>query len=233
MEKHCKSKSPRCNHCSGDHHFDACTKSDKPVCMYCKGNHTSSDKSCKEYIRQTKIKNIMSNESISFIDAAKKIQNSYVEVSNRFVSLSTESEFPQLPMNRSNPQVRPTRTYKRPLLTLQPQPHISSRSSHTKPHPSINSQNQYYNHLSSQPLTPITSNPHTNFRSPHISPDTDNIVDNINDIFLSIINLIPQSQLTSSLTESCSALKEKLLHTLQDKDNGFKNPPVERTFSRE
>lgn len=65
----CRAK-PRCYRCAGDHTGASCERT--PTCLYCSGNHQATDKSCPEYKRQQAIKLVMSQESISYTDAAAR-----------------------------------------------------------------------------------------------------------------------------------------------------------------
>lgn len=67
VKDQCRAK-PRCYRCSGDHSGASCER--PPTCLYCTGNHQANDKSCPEYKRQQAIKLVMSQENISYQDAA-------------------------------------------------------------------------------------------------------------------------------------------------------------------
>lgn len=66
--KICKSKA-RCSNCGELHKFEECENSTK--CIFCHENHKAFDKSCKEYDRQYKLRELMTFHELSYYEAAK------------------------------------------------------------------------------------------------------------------------------------------------------------------
>lgn len=66
----CRS-APRCFICSQPHEGITCSKS-SPLCLFCSGPHSATDTSCPEHSRQKSIKLVMSQESISYLEASAR-----------------------------------------------------------------------------------------------------------------------------------------------------------------
>ncbi|XP_047518799.1 uncharacterized protein LOC125058703 [Pieris napi] len=79
----CRSK-PRCYRCAQPHTGDTCEVTlETSTCLHCSGKHFASDKGCPEFIRQQSIKMVMSQDNISYVEAAIKfppVQRSYAEI---------------------------------------------------------------------------------------------------------------------------------------------------------
>lgn len=77
---------PRCSRCAGPHEASFCKIGDDKVsCLFCSGLHAASDPNCPEQARQRSIKLLMSEENISYIEAARKyrpVRSSYSNVTN-------------------------------------------------------------------------------------------------------------------------------------------------------
>ncbi|KAL3277634.1 hypothetical protein HHI36_012975, partial [Cryptolaemus montrouzieri] len=72
-QKSCRGKSI-CANCGGNHEeADKCKYETK--CLYCKQRHTAKDRLCPEYMRQQKIREIMTLHNISLFEADKATQN--------------------------------------------------------------------------------------------------------------------------------------------------------------
>lgn len=72
VQSQCRSKS-RCFRCGEDHAGSSCQVSEAlSVCLLCSGNHYANSKDCPELGRQKAIKIMMSQESISFSEAANR-----------------------------------------------------------------------------------------------------------------------------------------------------------------
>lgn len=67
----CRSK-PRCFKCAQPHSGSTCQVIDSS-CLFCSGNHFATDKVCPEHNRQKIIKNIVSEESISYMEASARV----------------------------------------------------------------------------------------------------------------------------------------------------------------
>lgn len=93
----------RCNRCGDKHSTDECTSNDPPTCIHCKGPHNSSDlKSCPEFTRQKKIKEIMGTQNISYRDATKICDNK--SYSTIVQNIPSSNDFPTLPNKQTNTQ---------------------------------------------------------------------------------------------------------------------------------
>lgn len=96
----CRS-APRCSRCSGPHDSLFCMAPDENIsCLYCSGNHLATDMKCPEYSRQKSIKLVMSQESISYTEAAR----SFPRVRKPFAEAAAVA-YPSKPVfvNRSSP----------------------------------------------------------------------------------------------------------------------------------
>lgn len=71
----CRSKTPICYNCGGQHAGVSCDRSDEDplFCVMCKveGSHSAIDKSCPEFVRQTEIKLKMAQSCMSYAEASK------------------------------------------------------------------------------------------------------------------------------------------------------------------
>ena len=101
----CKSTKNLCTKCSeekSDQH--SCSKIS---CIHCKTDqHSSTDKCCPEYINQQKIKKIIAEKNIPYLEAKKFISGNYSTIinQNRFEALnfSDPAEYPALPSINNN-----------------------------------------------------------------------------------------------------------------------------------
>ncbi|XP_047504373.1 uncharacterized protein LOC125049285 [Pieris napi] len=98
----CRSKTPICYNCGGQHAGVSCDRSDKDplYCVMCEveGSHSAIDKSCPEFVRQTEIKVKMAQSCMSYAEASKyfsSIKPSYADALS-----STIPEVPK-PVNPS------------------------------------------------------------------------------------------------------------------------------------
>lgn len=82
-KNNCRSK-PRCFKCGQNHTGDSCEVEETEAnCLVCSGNHFATNKKCPEYNRQKNIKSLMSEKSISYMEANKlepRITKSYADV---------------------------------------------------------------------------------------------------------------------------------------------------------
>lgn len=93
-KKSCRSKQKNCKNCGSEKHKEndeECSELSK--CINCKQHHDATDKNCREYIRQSAIKKIMSLDNLSYWEANEK----FPKVENYFNILEHEDEFPELP----------------------------------------------------------------------------------------------------------------------------------------
>ncbi|XP_045482190.1 uncharacterized protein LOC123686218 [Harmonia axyridis] len=88
----------RCHKC-GESHTDE-QVCEGPNCVYCLEPHSSTDRTCKEYLRQKKIKECMAFYKISFLEANKNSRISPNLTSANFSSLSQDSQnLPQITLS--------------------------------------------------------------------------------------------------------------------------------------
>lgn len=70
--KSCRAKFPRCFKCTGEHSGFDC-ESEKIKCANCESiEHFANSFRCEEYVRQKKIKHLMSTDNTSYFDAASR-----------------------------------------------------------------------------------------------------------------------------------------------------------------
>lgn len=68
----CRAKTPRCFKCAGEHTGTEC-RSEAINCANCSSHeHYANNFSCEEYVRQKKIKHLMSTDNMSYFDAASR-----------------------------------------------------------------------------------------------------------------------------------------------------------------
>lgn len=112
--RQCRS-GPRCYKCGSNHISSDCTEPMVPIkCIFCAGNHWATeqgtrqaDRVCKEFLRQFRIKEIMSLENISFFEASAKIPSISSPLSTgQNVNVNFSSSFPRL-SNFSSSGVHP------------------------------------------------------------------------------------------------------------------------------
>lgn len=101
ISKQCKSTKALCKKCCGEHEDNTECLSDSIYCKYCDTNeHSPTSKSCPLYLKQKRIKQIMSVNNISFKEAENIEKNpSYAKIvtNNRFDVLTDMKNFPPLP----------------------------------------------------------------------------------------------------------------------------------------
>lgn len=90
MKSNCRSK-PRCYKCGQSHYGDSCGLDESEACcLLCSGSHYATSRKCPEYNRQQNIKSLMSQRSISYMEANKlepRIMNkSFAEVASSGIS---------------------------------------------------------------------------------------------------------------------------------------------------
>lgn len=105
----CRNVKQVCKKCGGNHIASECDK-DLPYCIYCNSeSHSSVDKNCPVYVKQKRIKQIMSEKNLSFREAEsieKLPTYANVSTSNKYEMLADEN-FPPLKVRSSNFVVKP------------------------------------------------------------------------------------------------------------------------------
>lgn len=94
IKTQCRSQ-PRCYRCAQSHPGENCTvTADKATCLHCSGTHFATNRNCLEHSRQKSIKIRMTQDNISFQEAAAlfpSVKRSFAEVSN--VSNTSSSSY--------------------------------------------------------------------------------------------------------------------------------------------
>lgn len=122
VKTQCRSN-PRCYKCCQNHPGDSCSvPSISATCIFCSGQHYAINKDCFEHSRQRSIKSVMSEKSISYLEASLQfpaVRRPFAEVASTpptksFTPLSTSQNYssPQNVSYRktvfSTPRPRPT-----------------------------------------------------------------------------------------------------------------------------
>lgn len=138
VAKQCNSTSTLCINCSKNKDPEhECRDPQDRFCLFCKNNnHKSISKICPKYEEQAKIKKIMAENNLTFLESRNNLKNSYssVLVNNSFAALDTDDtvNFPQLQPSKNSKQshnMQNRRTLPRPVqLPLQTQNSSSSKS---------------------------------------------------------------------------------------------------------
>lgn len=106
VKAQCRSK-PRCFKCAKEHTGESCDlEESKASCLHCSGQHFASSRLCPEQDRQKSIKSLMSQNAISYEEAAchfPKIQRAYSEVAQSMFTPPNPS-----PLRSSTPINVPT-----------------------------------------------------------------------------------------------------------------------------
>ncbi|XP_062538587.1 uncharacterized protein LOC134206865 [Armigeres subalbatus] len=92
----CKCRNERCENCGQEHGGQDC--SNPTSCIHCKQMHKVTARNCPERIRQDKIRYVMANERLTFMEAANKFPKPN-QVQNRLDSLT---DFPPIITNDHN-----------------------------------------------------------------------------------------------------------------------------------
>ncbi|XP_045541540.1 uncharacterized protein LOC123723044 [Papilio machaon] len=104
----CRSQ-PRCYRCSQSHAGESC-EIDKNLasCLHCSGKHFANDKACPEFTRQQSIKVIMSQNNISYMEAAAQfpsVRRSYAEMAKEmFTPPAYSPKTPSCPTTQPTPK---------------------------------------------------------------------------------------------------------------------------------
>lgn len=110
VAKQCNSTSSLCINCSKDKDPDhECRDPQDSFCLFCKNNnHKTISKNCPKYEEQARIKKIMAENNLTFLESKNNLNNSYsnVLVSNSFTALDTDNtaNFPHLNSNKNHKQ---------------------------------------------------------------------------------------------------------------------------------
>ncbi|XP_069354418.1 uncharacterized protein [Maniola hyperantus] len=109
----CRSK-PRCFRCGQEHSGDSCQ--DEFQCVLCTGKHVATYKDCPEHQRQHKIKLMMSDNNISYIEASAQVppaRRSYADIAATIFAPSVSE-----PLVSRNPAAPlPPKSYRKTVLT--------------------------------------------------------------------------------------------------------------------
>ena len=109
----CRSKQ-RCPSCGNQHGYLECEKKETPECIYCKTAHSTTDfTKCQEYKTQHKIKEVMTLNNFSFIEALKIVKYEPYKTSlvtsppatffqNNTASNTINSQFPPLKRSKTD-----------------------------------------------------------------------------------------------------------------------------------
>ena len=99
--KMCQGKQ-RCPACAQEHSISNCSDKDHPSCIFCKGNHFSSEagtpvsnRTCVEFLKQKKIKEIMAVYNLSNFEAVQLISENQ-KTNNPLIRLNDNHSFPSI-----------------------------------------------------------------------------------------------------------------------------------------
>lgn len=134
----CRSQA-RCSRCAGPHEGNSCSVSENNItCLFCSGCHPASDPKCPEHARQRSIKMVMSEENISYIEAARRfpsVRTSYADVANSslpqkpiFLSRSAPSSNTLPSSSPSSSRHTPSTSYKKTVFIEKSSKPILSKS---------------------------------------------------------------------------------------------------------
>lgn len=161
ISKQCRSTVNICRNCTKPNEENhVCTKDDS-YCIHCKVlGHPSSSKKCPSFEKQKRIKKIMIDNNLTFIEAKEFCETSFsgVSIQNRFSALS-ENNFPQL--NGKNTSLsQPTRRNK-PNPTYFSQPSTSSSYNTVTSNNPAQKKRKYQSSSPIEPMFPFTFGPPT------------------------------------------------------------------------
>lgn len=80
----------RCSKC-GSHHDDEKPCDSEPKCIFCQQDHLASDRKCPEYLRQTKMREIMALHNVSLYEADKACKRQVAPSPSDFPSFHKKS----------------------------------------------------------------------------------------------------------------------------------------------
>lgn len=221
IQAQCRSK-PRCFKCAQQHTGDTCGISENQIsCFLCRGgNHSATDPRCPEHYRQKSIKLVMSEENLSYTEAALRFPTSRVSYAD-VVTQNYPSQSHNAPSQNMMepalspdlfPSLTPTKTSYRKTVSRSPRPAPTLGKSYDVQAHNLITQSP----RSSQPNgCALNSDP-----TPMLTPN-DNLIELL---ICSLINII--SKFSDSIPSNVSALLQQLLNTLINK-NGSQAPSME------
>lgn len=108
IKAQCRSK-PRCFKCGDLHEGEACLSQAPPKCILCSGNHLATYFSCPEHERQKSIKLVMSQESVSYMEASAR----FSPIKKSFADSARISPPPSIHIQSSTSPRTPTTSYRK------------------------------------------------------------------------------------------------------------------------
>ncbi|XP_048004315.1 uncharacterized protein LOC125240466 [Leguminivora glycinivorella] len=119
IQAQCRSDA-RCYKCSQKHPGDGCNIAPEHVrCIFCSGRHYATDKTCNEFGRQKAIKLAMSEQSISYAEAAAQfssVRRPYSDVARvMFEQIPDSSRSSESPCHTFIPTSPPTTSYRKTI----------------------------------------------------------------------------------------------------------------------
>lgn len=202
VKAQCRSH-PRCFKCSGMHEGESCDK-EIPSCLYCSGPHQANDTSCPENSRQKSIKLIMSQESISYLEASAR----FPHVRRSFADST-----------RNSPSTTLTPIIKQSAAPNQ----ISYRKTVFSPRPTIIPESPGYDRQADQAIIKNPSSDIPNgcaYPSSAFTPN-DNILEQLTSILINIISRFSDTGLPNNILQNLTQLTTLLTQ------NASQNNPVE------
>lgn len=139
MRYQCRSASPRCVKCGGQHTFEQCD-AELPSCVHCHGAHLATDRGCPVYIQQQQMKEFATFNNVTYRDAQLLLQGgSYAQAAaaapyrswhttpstqgfSTTPDIRDRSSFPPLRVSSSSPIPGPSRVNLPPQCPQQPLP---------------------------------------------------------------------------------------------------------------
>lgn len=198
----CRSK-PRCFRCSQEHTGDSCDIPEASAsCLHCSGQHFATSKGCPEQDRQKSIKAVMSQNNISYEEAAyqfPKVSRSYSEVSQMFSQSSpSHSSQNNYSAGLSQSQAQSSRSYVKNVYAS-PRPRAPQGKSYDK---------SAHREMVSDPSSTMANGCALGFNQSLGSlPQNDNMLETLITLIINIILMNPlplPSNVASKLTQLVS-----------------------------
>lgn len=206
----CRSQVEVCRKCAGSHDSKQCTET-IDYCIFCKNNdHMSTSKNCPVFMKQKRIKEIMSRQNISFKEAELLENNpSYAKITtnNRFQALSDISNFPPLPATQPSINTQQQEIVRRPIATRMP---IQNQNSQNKRRASVSPPR----HKKTRPIQQQTTQP-----NPHRQDFIDykeKLTYQIKNIISQTLKNFPSSLRTNDSDIDKTIIKETVNNILSD-----------------
>lgn len=118
IQTHCRGNF-RCVTC-GESHESVPNCSETPNCVFCKGPHPSNDRTCSEYLRQVRIRELMAMHNLSLFEANAATRQKSAPLPSEFPSTSSNSfQHTSSPSHSSQP--RKTSYASRTIIKSTPQ----------------------------------------------------------------------------------------------------------------